>query len=534
VQLSGAEHFDANTHQRVCTAVPIFSPENTMLGIINMVENCVENCCKTAKYSMSVMVALSKGVEYNLLQRRKQKQLEMSNHFSRAILEEISDAIIVVNLDGRISLANKTAVAIVQAQNGELVGRAIEEFFGADNYFSQVMLSGQSIFNKEILIKTGERGAGTVKRHIGTIRPVRSDSIVYGVIGTFRDMNSTRKLLKHFGGWMASFTFDSIIGNSPALLQTIELARQTANLQSNTLIQGESGTGKEMFAQAIHNASRFRKGPFVAINCAAIPSSLLESELFGYESGAYTGAKKNGQSGKFELAEGGTIFLDEINSIPLDMQAKLLRVLQEKVITRVGGTASISLDLKVVAACNVNLWDMVAQGLFRSDLFYRLNVITIQVPPLRERISDIPMLAENILARKSFGQSPTFSVSKDALLLLQGYSWPGNVRELENLLERAYVYATISQSNEINVNMLSKFPKLFSENGGDADPRGDAPAPPLPPVLPLKPLKHSESDIIREAFAQCRWNISKTARTLGVARNTLYRKMKEYDIVIPD
>jgi transcriptional regulator with PAS, ATPase and Fis domain len=524
IQMMGAEHYNIASHGYTCTSIPILSPNDTLLGVINMVEECSTDAAKR----LDIMVAFGKGVEYNILQMRKQAELEVSYKYFETIIREIEDAIVAVGKRGTIMMANKAALDLFGRT--DLVGSTTEELLGSNNYFNYVLQSGFSVLNKELVIHV----FGAAKRQIASFRPIFSgDSSVYGVIGVFRDMNQTRKILKHFG-WNASFTFENITGNSPALIQALNIAKQTANMQNITLLQGESGTGKELFAQAIHNSSHYGTGPFVAINCAAIPASLLESELFGYESGAYTGAKKNGQAGKFELADGGTIFLDEINSMPLEMQVKLLRVLQEKAVSRIGGNDSISLDLKIIAASNVNLRDFVAQGLFRSDLFFRLSVITIDIPPLRERLSDIPLLVADILERKTTENLPLFPVTAEALDMLKKYSWPGNIRELENILERAYIQTTITEQHAITVDALASFAEFssipqepagrtpaYTHHGGNA-------------FAGESQLEKQEREIIMTALQKNRWNISRTANAIGIARNTLYRKMKKYDIVIPD
>lgn len=518
-QLIGPEHFDLRLHQRICTAVPIYSPENVLLGVINMAEKCSPNSAHT----LATMIALSKGVEYNLLQMQNQKKLEDINYFNSAILETMGQAIIVINSEGRINMANKAAMLLLNVNENFFIGASSKKIFGPDNIFLQVLQNSSSVVNREIPLNVN----GVVQYFTGTITPIVSEiATIRGVIGTLNDMTSTKRMLKNIGGWNAVLTFDNIIGESSSLLQTIELARQTANLPSNTLIQGESGTGKEIFAQAIHNASNYRHGPFIAVNCAAIPITLLESELFGYESGAYTGAKKGGQPGKFELAEGGTIFLDEINSMPLDMQVKLLRVLQDKTIVRIGGTSNISLNVKFIAASNANLSELVAQGLFRADLFYRLNVITINLPPLRDRLEDIPALTNYILKRISTNTAATkrIQITNDALDLLKKYSWPGNIRELENLLERASVRATISENCMIDCATLFSFPEFIPTKQTTFSTY-------LIPNYSKSPfLKTSEESAIREAFHINHWNITKTAKYLGIARNTLYKKMNEYNI----
>lgn len=538
VCLTGAEHFDHSLHSLACSAVPIFGIDGALIGVINMVEDCMRKNDRT----LETMAALSKGVEYNLRQLHGKRQLEVTNSFNQAIIESMNEAMIVIDSLGKVTLANHAALRLLHLTWNEINNQEAETLFGSANPFLQVLSDNHPMVEKEILLTL----PGGVKRCMGTIRPITSDyAKIHGVIGTLRDMDAARKIMKNFGGWNASFTFDNIIGRDPLLLQTIQLARQTASLGSNTLIQGESGTGKEIFAHAIHNASRFKTGPFVAVNCAAIPLGLLESELFGYESGAYTGAKKNGQPGKFELAEGGTIFLDEINSMPLDIQAKILRVVQDKKISRLGGNSSITLHLKLIAACNTDLNGLVASGLFRSDLYYRLNVITVQLPPLRQRISDIPLLVDYILERMRTSAQRNLSVGSGVLELLAQYSWPGNVRELENVLERGFVNASLRGSNTIETADLHRFLDTSEQNASDAvgtmtsDTAGLPPSSrteqKIPDIDDLKTadaahLKAWEEAAIKKSLENWRGNVSKAAKELGISRNTLYRKMKEYRI----
>ena len=237
------------------------------------------------------------------------------------------------------------------------------------------------------------------------------------------------------------YTFDSILGDSFAIRNTIELAKRIAGFDSAVLLQGESGTGKELFSQAIHNASSRRSAPFVAINCAALNKTLLESELFGYEEGAFTGAKKGGKAGLFEAAEGGTIFLDEVSEMDYDLQAKLLRVLQEKKIRRIGGIREINTDIRVICACNVDINQYITDKKFRSDLFYRISVAPIYVPPLRERRLDIPVLARRFLDSAEIQYKRNYKMTEDAKQLMMSYTWPGNIRELKNAVEYSAMMA---------------------------------------------------------------------------------------------
>jgi len=313
--------------------------------------------------------------------------------------------------------------------------------------------------------------------------------------------------------YKTKYSWSDILGNSVSL----ETCKKQANLYAKAdfpvLITGESGVGKELFAHAIHNESRRRSGPFVKINCAAIPENLIEAELFGYEEGAFTGAAKSGRVGKFELANTGTIFLDEIGAFPLSLQSKLLRILQEKEMERVGSNKLINLDLRVIAATNSDLKEMILQGTFRSDLYYRLNVLPIEIPPLRERPSDIPVLVKSISEefRKEYGIKRNFP--SQVIKTLCSYRWPGNVRELKNVVERMMV---ISQEENVGMESLPKDILRVHEDEEKTE-MGTL----------KKSVSETERAIIMDALIQNNFNKSKTAKALGIPRMTLYRKLKE-------
>lgn len=317
---------------------------------------------------------------------------------------------------------------------------------------------------------------------------------------------------------VAKYSFANIFGNSQELEQVKQLGKRVAGTDSTVLIRGESGTGKELFAHSIHTESHRALGPFVKVNCAAIPETLFESELFGYKEGSFTGAKKKGKKGKFALANKGTIFLDEITELPLLMQVKLLRVLQEKEVEPVGADQPESVDVRIIAACNKPLEPLVKQGLFRHDLFYRLNVVKLEIPPLRERVGDVPILIEKLLRQleKETG-IPVEGVDPEVEAILTEYSWPGNVRELRNVLEQAlYVKnGTVITKQDI--------PRILTLNRSDSEIAEE--------VHTLKYLlRHTEEDILRRVLREEKGNKAAIAARLGISKSSLYAKIEYFGI----
>lgn len=316
------------------------------------------------------------------------------------------------------------------------------------------------------------------------------------------------------------YSFDGVIGNSKKFLGIKKVAIKASKNSFPVLLTGETGTGKEVFAQAIHKNSNRSKKPMVCINCGAIPSELLESELFGYEEGSFTGAKKGGKNGKFIQADGGTIFLDEIGDMPLDMQVKLLRVLQEKEVDKIGGNEPTTVDVRVIAATRKNLQQMIVEGKFREDLYYRLNVINIEMIPLRERQEDILIFANYFLNKVNSEYKTNVVLSDEVKLCFRNYSWPGNIRELDNVVKSAYAICDgfMIDLTDLPSKMISKHNiNSFSRNGDNT----------------LKYMVDNyEASVIREALGKCNWNCQLAARELGIHRSLLYKKMERFNIKI--
>jgi transcriptional regulator with PAS, ATPase and Fis domain len=313
----------------------------------------------------------------------------------------------------------------------------------------------------------------------------------------------------------AKYTFTDILGNSSAMHEAKRISQEISQVDATVLISGESGTGKELFAQSIHNQSHRKNGPFVAVNCAALPPNLLESELFGYVEGAFTGATKKGKQGLFEMAHHGTIFLDEISEMDKYGQSRLLRVLQEKQVMRLGDDKYIPVDVRIIAATNKNLKQLVDEGVFRQDLFYRLKVLTILLPPLRKRLGDIKTLAEYFLALYNHRHNRKINLSPDAVSYLNAYDWPGNIRELMHFIERLVI---ICSETTVTKEVLKKYWE-------EEEIEGEAPAAIFWPAQP-------EEAKILSALSESNSNISKAALLLGMDRSTLYRKLKNYKIEV--
>ncbi|WP_291634085.1 sigma 54-interacting transcriptional regulator [Clostridium sp.] len=389
--------------------------------------------------------------------------------------------------------------------------------------------------------KTGIREFGEIQevnghKMISMRVPIKKDGKVVGAIGKvmFKDLsnfnvlsaklNNLAKEVEYYKSELskdlkAVYTFNNIIGSSIKSMEVINLARKVSNTDSNVLITGESGTGKELFAHSIHNASRRCSKPFVKINCGAIPAELFESEMFGYEEGAFTGAKKSGKKGKFEYADGGTILLDEIGDMPMNMQVKLLRVIQEKELTRVGANDCIKVDIRIIAATNKSLEQLIKDGKFREDLYYRLDVMHLRIPSLRERVEDIEELS-NELRIKTCEKYKVYSegISREAIDYLKAYNWPGNIRELENVVERAINLLdsdlSIMPKHLPEKIIKSKIKKYSLENN-----------------YLKEVVENIEKDLIMECIKKTGGNKKETAKILGLSRTGLYKKLNRYNLM---
>ena len=442
-----------------------------------------------------------------------------------ALLNSPYEKVIITDRTGSILFMNEAYGNIIAMDPADLVGKNVLAVLGND---TRMHIVGETL-KPELhgLFRTGKQEA--VARRM----PLISNGNVLGVMGkdlfdNFSDLFKVAQEAKEFkhsisffvakeiSGNQAKYGLQDIITNDPIMRKLKELIKRASATKSTIILQGETGVGKELFAHAIHQESRRRAGPFVSINCGAIPETLLESELFGYDAGAFTGASKGGKLGKFELANGGTIFLDEISEIPLASQVKILRVLQEKEVERVGGIKPVAVDVRVVASTNIDLWELRQQGRFREDLFYRLSVVTLTIPPLRERQGDLSCLVQYFLERynREFNLQVK-EISKKAMKQLSRYHWPGNVRELAAVIESAM--------NRIKPQdtVLDEFP-LPKLSGGSTDVN----------VTLQETMDRHEKSAILIALNENDWHMDNTASRLKISPASLYRKIKKHGIRI--
>jgi sigma-54 dependent transcriptional regulator, acetoin dehydrogenase operon transcriptional activator AcoR len=456
---------------------------------------------------------------------RVTEELRLEARTRAATLEAISEGVLKLAASGAVTSINAAAVRMLGVASASAPLRLAS--FPELGFLGGCMARGEELDGRPVRLASGD--------HLANGRVVRTEAgEIEGMVVTLTEMKRATSLAQRIVGSTARFTFADIVGDSRTLRRRLQLAEAAARSDSNVLITGESGTGKELLAQAIHNAGARAGGPFVGINCAAIPRELLESELFGYEAGAFTGAKRGGHPGKFELAEGGTILLDEIGDMPLEMQAKLLRVLQEKRVQRLGSSKEIPLDTRVIATTNRDLTEDAARGRFRQDLFFRLRVIHVELPPLRARPEDIPVLVEHFLQLFSarLGKQVR-GVTPEVMNVLAAYAWPGNVRELEHVLEGEVNLAAPAQQllSEVPI-MLESAARLvpFGDGSFDGAPSFRVPRATLPPGTGVVSLEESERQLLLAALEQHRGSVPEVARALGVSRGTVYNKMKKYQI----
>lgn len=445
----------------------------------------------------------------------------------KTILNSVSEGIIAVNKEGKITHINEVASRIFHTTWEEALGLDAEMIFEANPPILETLRTGASYSLKERKIRKGSK---TIHFLTSGVPILNDKGHIIGGVMTIKDYRQFEEILSKVERKPLAITFDFIIYQSQRMKQLVDTAKTVAKGNSTILLRGESGTGKEMFAKAIHVESPRSQSPFIPINCAALPDTLLESELFGYEEGAFTGAAKGGKKGLFEQASGGTLFLDEIGEISPHVQVRLLRVLQEGMIRRVGGAKEIPVDVRIIAATHRNLEEMIGSGEFREDLYYRLNVIPLKIPALRERAEDIPLIAHALIRKiaKKLGKSE-IHLTKESMDLLMAQPWPGNVRQLENTLERIL---NIIDNAEVKPQLFYEWTDLTPKKSL-SEPEDDDTLIKIPVYEEWPTLKEIVAEVERQVLLkvlETHHSSRKAGRVLGVSNTTILNKMKSYGI----
>ncbi len=505
VQLTGAEHYNINHHEWTCSSAPVRAPDGEIIAAITL----HGRFSRRHKHTLALVTAAAVNIESQLREKELAEQSQRLNYMLTSIYNSVSDGIIALDHHFHITHLNTAAKKMLGMDSDAILGRQFHNLIAPNKNLISSLEKGKFLESTEITFSLPEQ----IKSYICSIDPIHAqDFKLLGSIVTMAEPKKMINIAKKIGGNYAKYEFSDIIGHNTRFTHQIEMAKLAAKTNSRVLIMGESGTGKELFAQSIHSHSHRCQGPFVAISCAAIPRDLIESELFGYKGGAFTGARSKGMIGKFELANHGTLFLDEINGLPLQLQGKLLRVLQQNEIMRLGDDRTIPVNVRIIAASNTDLIEEVDYGNFREDLYYRLNVMEIIIPPLRARLDDLKLLIDHILIRQSQKLDlPRPDMTLQALNHLKSYDFPGNVRELENLIERALLFCQGNSINESHLSLRQRQPASSTS-------------------LQAKTVKDQYEKMILSAMAQHDGNASKVARELKIARSTLYRKMREFGI----
>lgn len=512
LQITANEHYATIFQSLTCSAAPIHNSKGEIIGTLNL----TGKSNMKHPHTLGLVIFGVTAIENELYRIKTNYILNQTYNYMKTVIENVDKGIMIIDIHGKVININELGLNILDKRNQNLINEDINHIIpNFKNIVDRISNNNETI-TKEIKLSH----ASKYKTEI-ILKGIRHNEKIIGIVATLTRVKEKNKENDFTG---AFFTFNDIIGESDAIKNVITNCKIIANSPSTVLIQGESGTGKEVLAQSIHNYSLRKNNKFIAINCGAIPANIIESELFGYEDGTFTGGKKGGKIGKIELSNGGTLFLDEIGEMPLDMQVKLLRVLQEGRVTRLGGSREIPVDMRVIAATNKDLKQKVKKGTFREDLYYRLCVLPIKLPPLRERKGDIRKLIEYFFSMKSIKLEKEIpEITKDLFNRLLGYNWPGNIRQLENCIENI-----VNLNGELSADILDESEDKKNEIL-DVESKS----------IILNDIKEEsfnleeiESITIRSAIEHNKYNMTKTAKALGISRNTLYLKIKKYNINI--
>lgn len=515
LQIFGYEHYSRFPHHFAGAGTPIHDPNGKIIGAISITTTINEQ----QPHTLAMIVMTAYSIEKQLQLQDSTRSIQHAYQHINATINSISEGVVVIDSNGEICRVNNVFAQQLGVQAALLVGQSVIDFI-PDPTLKQAILSCTPFSDR--MTKLNVRG--THFPCMISLHPMVYEGIREAVL-IFTEFSRACKLAATLNSSQTPNTFDSIIAVSSNFRRVVSEAQLYAHNDSTVLLLGESGTGKDVIAQAIHNESARRTGPFVPVNCGAMQKELVTAELFGYEPGAFTGAKRGGSVGKFEYANGGTLFLDEIGEMPLEVQPILLRALESRTITKLGGKTPIPINVRIIAATNRDLYSAVAAGTFRSDLLYRLDIFSLRLPPLRERKEDIPALIESLTMHMNvkYGKAVT-GLSSDALELMTRYDWPGNIRELKNYMERCVV---LTETSEIEANIL---PAILRSASPAADTHNNPFSPDLPQANLTDNSDHCRAAELRRLLEQHHWNITRVSQAFGVTRATIYRRMKRYGI----
>ena len=556
MKLEGAMHYRAALHPLYTSAAPVHDLLGRVVGVIGVVGR-QEN---SHPHTLGMITAAAQAISNQL-----QMQVWLSNVNDllselKTILQTLPEGILLLRRDGVVSQMNGPAGTLLGLSPTRVTGRRLSDVLPLPSVLAQAIIRQQQLSDEELVFDTShgpvtclcslkaissyslETGLADI---VGSTGLVIAESVAAdGFVMILRSIERVQKLVNRMTGARARLTFANVVGESPSLKEAMRLARLAATSNSTVLLHGETGTGKEIFAQSIHTSSARTDGPFVAVNCAAIPRELINTELFGYEGGSFTGADRQGRSGKFEQAHGGTLFLDEIGDMPLDLQTALLRAIETHTIVRIGGQRIIPADARIIAATHRDLREEARRGNFRADLFYRLNVLTITLPPLRDRVDDLPLLVQHFLQRQSRVMGRTLTIHPNAMMAIQSYSWPGTIRELENTLERVTYLMPKSPITieDLPIELQQSADHVEAANPSLSSSHDPATAGPhqqisllftngVDPSAALKAQSNqAEAQAIVQALQASNGQVTRAAALLGISRTTLWRKMAKHGL----
>jgi sigma-54 dependent transcriptional regulator, acetoin dehydrogenase operon transcriptional activator AcoR len=507
VQFFGSQHFIKFYHRATGSGAPIFDAEGVFIGGVVIFGRYY--CANP--HTLGMVVAAAGAIENELRIRKALAESQVAASYQQTVISSIQEALIAVDFTNHITLINDNARKVCGLNGVKVEGRLLRDVFSPENtQFFTLIENNETVTDREIRIFA----KNTSGDYTLTCNPILShDHNIIGKIIILNEIQRAKSMVTKMIGASANLRFEDIYGRNPRFLMTLDQAKMVAQSSSNVLLLGKSGTGKDIFAQAIHNLSDRKNGPYLAINCGAIPRDLIASELFGHEEGAFTGSRRGGNQGKFELADGGTLFLDEIAETPLELQTALLRVIEDKTVLRIGGTRMRPVDVRIIFATNKDLREEVRKGNFREDLYYRANVFAIEMVPLCDRLDDIPLLANHFIKQCALAMKKRVTrVDPKVIEAFMKYSWPGNVRELQNAIERMINFL---KTDELTADLIPEHIKNLRHSLEFKEKH----------ITPEEDERSLISGMLHQKMRK-----NQIAGKMNISRATLYRKMKKLDL----